>query len=128
MLKRVKNSVPDYCDGYLEVYDITDKKVNNYPMTVIKKRDIGDDGKVWFRTASIYDHTRLEFESRNIQIVAKLRIPYWDDISSKCVVTMNGDPKQYRIYNNAKVTSKQGFTESELTLQEMENEYDIADD
>ena len=125
MLKRAKNSVPDYCDGYIEVYDITDKKVNNYPMTVIKKRE---NGTVWFRTASIYDHTRLEFESRDIQIVAKLRIPYWDDISSKCVVTMNGNPKQYRIYNNAKVTSKQGYTESELTLKEMENEYDVADD
>ena len=125
MLKRTKNSVPDYCDGYLEVYDITDKNVNNYPMTVIKKRE---NGTVWFRTASIYDHTRLEFESRDIQIVAKLRIPYWDDISSKCVVTMNGNPKQYRIYNNAKVTSKQGCTESELTLQELENEYDVADD
>ena len=125
MLKRVKNSVPDYCDGYLEIYDIIDKTVNNYPMTVIQKRK---NGKVWYRTASIYDHTRLEFESRDIQIVAKLRIPYWDDISSKCVVTMNGNPKQYRIYNNAKVTSKQGYTESELTLQEMENEYDVADD
>lgn len=125
MLKRVKNSVPDYCDGYLEIYDIIDKTVNNYPMTVIQKRK---NGKVWFRTSSLYDHTRLDFESRDIQVVAKLRIPYWESINSMCVVTVNGESKQYRIYNNARVTSKQGYTESELTLQEMENEYDIADD
>lgn len=120
-----KKRIADHRDGYLEVYDIVDKTVNNYPMTVIKKRK---GGAIWFRTASLYDHTRLDFESRDIQIVAKLRIPYYENINSMCVVTMNGASEQYRIYNNAKVVSKHGEVESELTLQEMENTYDIAND
>jgi hypothetical protein len=49
---------------------------------------------------------------------------WWEDISSNCVVKVNGGSGQEKVYNAAFVTSKAGFRETELTLINPEMPYE----
>ena len=53
----------------------------------------------------------------------KVAIPRYSGISSDNVVVINGD--QYKVFNAAVVQTKDGFDETELTLETPEVEYAI---
>ena len=107
-------AVPEYVDGYFELYDIIDAPDDDnpdFPQRAIKKREIG---KIWYREEAVFDTKRLTFEQADIRITMKVRIPKWKDINTGCVCMI--DSKQHQVYNRADVTSKDGFPETELTL------------
>lgn len=113
--------VPQYTDGFIEIYDIVDRVQGDFPERSIKKRDIS---KIFFRQISVFDRTRITFEQSDMEVTRKIRIPqWWEGISSNCVVKVNGGGQE-KVFNAAFVTSKAGFLETELTLINPEMPYE----
>ena len=115
-------TMPKYIDGCFELYDIDDvtEEGSDFPVRKIKKRNIAAVG---FRIESIFDQTRLAFEQAGKDVTMKIRIPKWDGISSSCVCVIDG--VQHKVFNKTDVLSKQGFPETELTLETPEQVYEV---
>lgn len=112
---------PQYCDGYFELYDKVSVKDGDYPETKIKKRS---GALIWYRELSVFDRTQLQFEQAYKQITIKLAIPMWYDISTDCVIIING--VQHEVFNCARVISKQGYRETEITCVSPEMNYEVT--
>ena len=116
---------PQYNDGYIEIYDIVDKKDGDFPARSIRKRSMKP---IWFRQLAVYDHTRVTFEQSDKEVTRKVAIPMWyEGIGSDCVVMVNGGSGQEKVFNAAFVTSKAGFRETELTLVNPSGKYEVLD-
>lgn len=113
--------MPRYNDGIFDLYDIVDatEKGSDFPVRKIKLRMSG----IQYRTEAIYDRTRLVFEQAGKNVTMKVRIPRWDDINSSCVCVIDG--AQHKIFNKADTQSKQGYLETELTLENPEQLYEV---
>lgn len=123
MLKK-KQHPPAYVDGELTVYDIvqTTSVLNpDFPESCIKARE--GLSPIAYRELAIFDRTRLLFEQAGKHVTMKVAIPRYSGISSDNVVVINGD--QYKVFNAAVVQTKDGFDETELTLETPEVEYAI---
>ena len=68
-------------------------------------------------------NTKQELQIYLKEITAKIRIPQYKKIDSRCVCLIEG--KQHLVYNAAHITSKEGFPETELTLIRPEREIEI---
>ena len=112
---------PRYNDGIFDLYDIVDatEEGSDFPVRKIKLRMSG----IQYRTEAIYDRTRLVFEQAGKDVTMKIRIPKWDGISSSCVCVIDG--VQHKVFNKTDVLSKQGFPETELTLETPEQVYEV---
>lgn len=113
---------PQYCDGCFELYDKTNVKDGDYPEIRIKKRDIKP---IWYHELSVFDRTQLQFEQAYRQITIKLAIPMWYNIDSNCVIVING--VQHEVFNCARVISKQGYRETEITCVSPEMPYEVTE-
>mgnify|MGYP006391606135 CR=1 FL=1 len=112
---------PRYNDGIFDLYEIVDatEEDSDFPVRKIKLRMSG----IQYRTEAIYDRTRLVFEQAGKDVTMKIRIPKWDGISSSCVCVIDG--VQHKVFNKTDVLSKQGFPETELTLETPEQVYEV---
>lgn len=115
-------TAPQYCDGCFELYDKISVKDGDYPETKIKKRAIKP---IWYHELSVFDRTQLQFEQAYKQITIKLAIPMWYDIDTNCVITIGG--VQHEVFNCARVISKQGYRETEITCVSPEMTYEVAE-
>lgn len=109
--------LPEYTDGCLQLYDISEDTTQDFPKENIVKRSMSP---IWFREISVFDRLRYEFEQSQKEITMKIRIPQYKEIDSRCVCIING--KQHLVYNAAHVRDKNGFPETELTLIRPERE------
>lgn len=103
---------PEYTDGKMELFFIQEEKLDDFPLEKIKKADMNP---IWFREISLFDTKRAELNASGINVTIKIRIPKYKGINSKCVCLINGE--QHEVYNVAQVVNKEGFPETEITLQ-----------
>ena len=106
---------PVYNSGCFELYDIVDvpdPDNPDFPDRMIKSRYLHPIG---YRELAIYDRTRLTFEQAATEITMKIAIPRWKGIDSNCVCVIDG--VQHKVFNCAQVISRQGYPETELTLE-----------
>lgn len=114
---------PVYNDGCFTLYDIVDVASESSPDFPEKKISARDIGPIGYRELAIYDRTRVTFEQANKEVTMKIAIPVWDGISSDCVCVIDG--VQHKVYNCARVISKQGYQETELTLIQPAMAYEV---
>ncbi|MGJ1079011.1 hypothetical protein ACR77U_13295 [Enterococcus faecium] len=113
-----------YTDGYFDLYDIESGEDElGTPYERIRKRDTGH---VWFRSLAIFDRTRIAFDSADMTVQMKIRIPRWSGISSNCVCVIDG--RQYKVYNKADVVTTAGVPETELTLIDPSVNYEVVEE
>lgn len=104
-------SLPTYNDGKFRLFEIKQTD-STYPVEYL--HDTGND--IWFEELSISDRLRFEAEERKKKITYKLRIPQIKEINSLCVVKI-GD-EYHRVFNAYHFTNKDGFKQTDLTLEE----------
>lgn len=110
--KQSITSLPAYNDGCFKLFEIKqtdDKFAIGY---------LHDTGKpdIWFEELSISDRLKFDAEERKKKITYKLRIPQMKEINSLCVVKI-GD-KYHKVFNAYHFTNKDGFKQTDLTLEE----------
>lgn len=106
-------SLPTYNDGKFRLFEIKQTEKNGtYPQEYL--HDTGTE--VWFEELSISDRLRFEADEREKKITCKLRIPQMKEIDSLCVVKI--DNKYHKVFNAYHFTNKDGFKQSDLTLEE----------
>lgn len=103
-------NLPTYNDGLFRLFEIRQTK-DTYSEEYL--HDTGYD--IWFEELSISDRLKFEAEERNKEITYKLRIPQTKQINSLCVVKIG---KEYhKVYNAYHFTNKDGFKQTDLTLE-----------
>lgn len=112
--------MPEYVDGYLEVYRIKHDTSSDYPREVLEKIGLG----LCYREISVFDRTRYELEQGGKEITMKIRMPQCREIDSKCVCEIDG--KMHLVYNATHVLDKNEIPETELTLIRPGKELEIA--
>jgi len=133
-MKKRKQHPPTYLDGELTLYDIIDRADDenpDFPVKMIKLRDIDP---IPYRDLSVYDRTRLVFEQAGKTITHKLAIPtHWTGIDTDCVCMLSEvnkvgetDTNQYKVFNCAFVW-RDGYAETELTLEMPEAAYEVSE-
>lgn len=105
-------TLPVYNDGFFKLFEIKqtdDKFAIEY---------LHDSGKanIWFEELSISDRLRFDAEERKKKITYKLRIPQMKEINSLCVVKIGN--KYHKVFNAYHFTNKEGFKQTDLTLEE----------
>ena len=114
---------PAYNDGIMELYDIVDDpdpENPDYPLKKIQQRGIGN---IWYRSESVYDSTRMTFQQQDLKVTHKLRIPRWNGITANCACIIDG--VQCKVFSAIPVISKLGYKETEITLVEPEQKYEV---
>ena len=104
-------SLPTYNDGKFRLFEIKQTK-DTYSVEYLY--DTGCD--IWFEELSISDKLRFDTEERKKKITHKLRIPQTKEINSLCVVKI-GD-EYHKVFNAYHFTNKDGFKQTDLTLEE----------
>ena len=105
-------SLPVYNDGYFKLFEIkqtSDKFAMEY-LHDLKKP------KVWFEELSISERLRFDAEERKKNITYKIRIPQMKEINSLCVVKIGQE--YHKVFNAYHFTNKDGFKQTDLTLEE----------
>lgn len=104
-------NLPVYDDGYFKLFEICQTD-DTFHLEYLKKT-----GKtVWFEELSISDRLRFEAEDRKRKLTYKIRIPQMKEITSLNVVKIG---KEYhKVFNAYHFTNKEGFKQTDLTLEE----------
>ena len=108
MSKRSK--LPVYIDGIFHLYRINDTD-DLYPNQVLV--DVCMD--ICFQELSVFDKLKYELSSVSAEITKKIRIPQMKEITSDCVLKI--DDEYHRVYNAAHFTNKDGYRQSDITLE-----------
>ena len=111
--------LPEYTDGCFELCRIKNEMAGDYPVETLKKQDYTSVTEK-FPYLTSCDMNLIREEKK---ITAKIRIPQYKKIDSRCVCLIDGE--QHLVYNAAHITSKEGFPETELTLIRPEREIEI---
>lgn len=116
-------NLPVYNDGFFKLYQIEQKTKQNstYPIEYITDfKDDKDTGtnyeEIWFEELSLTDRLKFEAEERKKKITQKIRIPQMKEIDSLCVVKI--EDKYHKVFNAYHFTNKNGFKQTDLTLEE----------
>ncbi len=104
-------TLPTYNDGKFRLFEIKQTD-STYPVEYL--HDTGND--IWFEELSISDRLRFEAEERKKKITYKLRIPQIKEINSLCVVKIGNE--YHKVFNAYHFTNKDGFKQTDLTLEE----------
>ena len=104
-------SLPTYNDGKFRLFEV---KQTEDTYSVEYLHDTGKD--IWFEELSISDKLKFEAEERSKKITCKLRIPQIKEINSLCVVKI--EEKYHKVFNSYHFTNKDGFKQTDLTLEE----------
>ncbi len=112
-------SIPTYLDGSAAVYIITQTE-DVYPVEIIVPvLFYGKEIRIPFEEISLTDRTKYEFESRSKKITMKIRISQTKEMSSKHALKI-GD-KFHRVFNAFHFKNKDGYAQTDLTLEEYPN-------
>lgn len=121
--KQSITNLPTYNDGYFKLYQIKQKDLPNtaYPIEYLAEfKDTKQTGRnyneIWFEELSLTDRLKFDAEERNKKITYKIRIPQMKEIDSFCVVEIDG--KYNKVFNAYHFTNKDGFKQTDLTLEE----------
>lgn len=109
--KQSITSLPTYNDGFFRLFETKQTK-DMYSIEYL--HDTGYD--IWFEELSISDRLKFEAEERKKKITYKLRIPQTKNINSLCVVKIGED--YHKVFNAYHFTNKDGFKQTDLTLEE----------
>lgn len=104
-------NLPTYNDGKFELFAIKQTE-DTYPVEYLKNMK----KEVWFEELSISDKLRFDAEERKRKITYKLRIPQMKEITSLHAVKI-GD-EYHKVFNPYHFTNKDGFKQTDLTLEE----------
>lgn len=104
-------SLPTYNDGKFRLFEI---KQTDETYSVEYLHDTGYD--IWFEELSISDRLRFDAEQRKKTITYKLRIPQTKQINSLCVVKIGNE--YHKVFNAYHFTNKDGYKQTDLTLEE----------
>lgn len=102
--------IPVYNDGFFKLYNVTDDS-GVYPKEKLEYAEM----EIWFRELNIYDSRKVQFKANSLKISKKIAIPQYRGISSLNVVKI--DDIYYKVFNVTHIKSKDGFLESEITLE-----------
>ena len=103
-------NAPVYQDGYFDLYKKGYEKKGDFPLETY----IDQNMRIWFRELSVYDRLRLQIDEAGKQVTMKIRTPLYKEIDSNCYCLIDGT--YHQVYNAARVISKEGVPEMELTL------------
>lgn len=104
-------SLPVYNDGCFKLFKICQTK-DTYHIEYLTNTS----KTVWFEELSISDKLRFEAEDRKRKLTYKIRIPQTKEITSLNVVKIG---KEYhKVFNTYHFTNKDGFKQTDLTLEE----------
>ncbi len=112
--KRGITNLPIYNDGVLEVFEMKQTK-DTCPMEYIKSTG----KKLYFEELSVTDRLRFEAEQRDKNISLKVRIPQTKEITSMNVVKIGSE--YHKVFNSYHFTNKEGFKQTDLTLENYPN-------
>ena len=118
-----KINIPEYVDGFIEIFKIKTEEKASFPEEHIESTGV----KIWYRELSVFDRTRYELSQGNVEVTSKIRIPQYKGIDSHCVVIMNGENEQHEVYNATHVSDKNGFRETEITLKKPDSKRKIKE-
>lgn len=104
-------NLPTYNDGKFRLFEIKQTE-EDYPVEYLHDTK----KELWFEELSISDRLRFEAEERKKKITFKIRIPQTKQINSLCVVKI-GD-EYHKVYNCYHFTNKDGFKQTDITLEE----------
>ncbi len=104
-------NLPTYNDGEFRLFEIRQTETD-FPVEYL--HDTGKD--IWFEELSISDRLRFEAEEREKKITYKLRIEQTKNINSLCVLKIGEE--YHKVYNAYHFTNKDGFKQTDLTLEE----------
>ncbi len=107
-------NIPNYLDGFFQLYKINQSD-NQFPEEYLTNLNI----EIWFESISITDKLKYDLSQRNQNIYIKIRIAQVKGIGSLNVVKI-GDTF-YKVYNAYHFTNKDGYPQSDLTLEEYPN-------
>jgi hypothetical protein len=107
--------IPNYLDGYLELFQINQDDQSDCPLEYLTNLN----EKIFFEEISISDKLKYELNSRNQNIYIKVRIPQYKKIGSLNAVKIN--KKFYKVFNAYHFVNKDGYLQSDLTLEEYPN-------
>ena len=105
-------NLPVYNDGFFKLFAIKQTK-DNHPIEYLQDVNMPD---IWFEELSISDKLKFEAEERQKKIAYKLRIPQMKEINSLNVAKIRD--KYYKIFNAYHFVNKDGFKQTDLTLEE----------
>lgn len=109
--------IPTYNDGSFLLYEINYSD-NEFPREKIKK--LFDD-EFYYNELSLTDNIIFENIERDRKITHKIRIPQDKNITSKNVLEI--DNEFYQVFNIYHFRNKDGYLESDITLQEYPSSY-----
>lgn len=103
--------IPNYLDGKFDLFEIKQYEKGKFPVEYLK-----DSKKsMFFQELSITDKLQFEAEQRDRKLTMKIRIPQTKEITALNVLKI-GD-KYHKVYNAYHFTNKEGFKETDLTLE-----------
>lgn len=109
--KQSITNVPVYNDGRFRLFEIKQTETT-YPVEYL--HDTGNE--VWFEELSISDKLKFDTEERKRKLTCKLRIPQIKKITSLCVIKIGEE--YHKVFNAYHFTNKDGYKQTDLTLEE----------
>ena len=61
-------AMPEYTDGVLELYEITNDESEDYPEERLKYSGL----RIWYRELAVYDTTRAKLSADSVEVTYKL--------------------------------------------------------
>lgn len=108
-------NIPNYDDGFFQLYKISQSN-NQFPEEYLTNLNTDP---IWFETISISDKLKYDLNQRYNNEYIKIRIEQVKEIGSLHVVKI-GDVF-YKVYNAYHFVNKDGYPQSDLTLEEYPN-------
>lgn len=106
--------IPVYLDGSFRLFEIKQTE-GHFPVEYVKDTE----KNLWFQELSITDKLRFEAEERKKILTLKIRIPQTKEINSLSVLKI-GD-EYHKVFNAYHFTNKDGFPQTDLTLENYSN-------
>lgn len=106
--------IPTYLDGKFRLYDIIQPPGHEV-------HDVLHDTEkeIYYEELSITDRLRIEADQRQKDLLLKIRISQTKEITSLNVIKI-GD-KYYKVFNAYHFVNKDGFKQTDLTLEDYPN-------
>ena len=111
-----------YNDGSFFLFEISHTH-DSFPVEKIKQLY---DKPFFYQELSLTDNVVFENDKRDKKIVLKIRIPQDRDITSKNVLKINDE--YYQVFNVYHFKNKDGYLQSDITLQEYPNPEVLGDE
>lgn len=115
----MKNRVPTYCDGFFELYRMTEDDSEDFPKVELEDTNM----TIFFREISVFDRLRFELSQGGKQVTMKIRIPQYKGVDSNCYCKIDG--VFHQVYNAAHIMTDGRYPETELTLIATEKKMEV---